>query len=106
MGAVRTQCGGDVVPLACGDACEGKALGLDEEEVSVSVLFDGEEDGAVILSVEFYGFRSVGGLGKYGFGGCVGGWGLVCGLGAADEEEGCQGEGEKCLQCFFVREEA
>ena len=81
-------------------------MGLDKEEVGVSVFFDGEEDGAVILSVELYGLRGVGGLREYGFGGCVGGWGLICGLGAADEEKGCQGECEKCLQCFFVREEA
>ena len=73
MGAVWAEGGGDVVRLAGGDACEGDALRLDDEEVGVSVFFDGEEDGAVVFAVELYVYGCVGGFGDYcWFGGVIG----------------------------------
>ena len=90
MGAVGAEGGGYVVPFACGDACEGKALRLDDEEVGVSVLFDGEKDGAVIFAAELNSGGCVGELDRYGFGGVIGNGKFACGAGAANEQENCQ----------------
>ena len=73
---------------------------LDDEEVGVSVFFDGEEDGAVILVVELYGFGCAGGLDVYWFGGVVWEGKLVCGAGAAKEEECC--DGYDCPFCCWL----
>lgn len=86
---VGAESGGDVVPCACGDACEGKPLRLDDEEMGVSVLFDGEED-RLSLPVELGGCEGAGGFAD-GFRGIVGDGDLVCGLGAGKEEEGGNG---------------
>jgi len=91
LGAVWAEGGGDVVPLAGGDACEGKTLRLDNEEVGVSVFFDGEEDGAVIFAAELNFHGGAGGFDdQYWFGGSIGDGEFVGGAGAAKEEENCE----------------
>jgi len=53
LGAVRAEGGVDVVPTACADAGERQVLRMFalDEEVGVTVLFDGEEDEVVIAAV-------------------------------------------------------
>jgi hypothetical protein len=60
--------------------------------MGVSILFDGEEDGAIVFAAELNFYGGAGGFDDYyGFGGVIGDGEFAGGLGTAEEEEGCDG---------------
>ena len=96
MGAVWAEGGGDVVPAAAGDACQQQVLWMLtlDEEVGVSILFDGEEDKIIVAAIA-------------NDSGCACGFG--CGCGAWDERRfgGCgtakEEEAERDYYYVFAR---
>ncbi len=86
LGAVGAEGGGDVVPVACGDAGEGQVLRRVAlyKEVGVAVFFDGEEDEVAFAAVA----DDAGCAGdiENEFEGGIGGGGGLCGLSAAEQE--------------------
>ncbi len=95
MGSVWAEGGGDVVPVATGEADEGVAGGLEDEEVGVGVLFDGEEDEfALIFELDRFGRRGSLFCDEGGGGVCL--WGLVLGGLVAGGEQDGEDEPEIC----------